>query len=105
MRCVSTTTSTRRLWISALSKAYTPQELMVAVASREIKDGDVVFVGMRLPVLAYAVALSTHAPNARGLFEVGLMRDKPADALLGTMAGEAEGQAAGQRGWGGHRDT
>ncbi|SRR6266566_5309802 len=85
MRCVSTTTSTRRLWISALSKAYTPQELMVAVASREIKDGDVVFVGMRLPVLAYAVALSTHAPNARGLFEVGLMRDKPADAFLGTM--------------------
>ncbi len=58
---------------------------MVAVASREIKDGDVVFVGMRLPVLAYAVALSTHAPNARGLFEVGLMRDKPADAFLGTM--------------------
>ena len=85
MRCVSTTTSTRRLWISALSKAYTPQELMVAVASREIKDGDVVFVGMRLPVLAYAVALSTHAPNARGLFEVGLMRDKPPDAFLGTM--------------------
>jgi glutaconate CoA-transferase subunit B len=68
-----------------MSEAYTSQELMVAVASREIKDGDVVFVGMRLPVLAYAVALSTHAPNARGLFEVGLMRDKPAEAYLGTM--------------------
>ena len=68
-----------------MSDAYTSQELMVAVASREIKDGDLVFVGMRLPVLAYAVALSTHAPNARGLFEVGLMRDKPADAFLGTM--------------------
>src|SRR5438445_415791 len=85
MRCASITTSTRRLWISAMSDAYTPQELMVAVASREIKDGDLVFVGMRLPVLAYAVALSTHASNARGLFEVGLMRDKPADAFLGTM--------------------
>src|SRR2546427_5747585 len=85
MRCASTATSTRRPWISALSDAYTSQELMVAVASREIKDGDLVFVGMRLPVLAYAVALSTHAPNARGLFEVGLMRDKPADAFLGTM--------------------
>jgi glutaconate CoA-transferase subunit B len=58
---------------------------MVAVASREIRDGDLVFVGMRLPILAYAVALETHAPNARGLFEVGLMRDKPADAFLGTM--------------------
>ena len=58
---------------------------MVAVASREIRDGDLVFVGMRLPILAYAVARSTHAPNARGLFEVGLMRDEAAAAYLGTM--------------------
>ncbi len=68
-----------------MSKAYTPQELMVAVASREIRDGDLVFVGMRLPILAYAVARSNHAPNARGLFEVGLMRDAPAEKFLGTM--------------------
>jgi glutaconate CoA-transferase subunit B len=65
--------------------AYTPQELMVAVASREIRDGDLVFVGMRLPILAYAVARNNHAPGARGLFEVGLMRDQPAAAFLGTM--------------------
>ena len=64
---------------------YTEQELMVAVASREIRDGDLVFVGMRLPILAYAVARSIHAPNARGLFEVGLMRDSAASAYLGTM--------------------
>src|SRR5437773_10275660 len=64
---------------------YSPQELMVAVASREIRDGDLVFVGMRLPILAYAVARNAHAPNARGLFEVGLMRDQPAAAFLGTM--------------------
>ena len=65
--------------------AYTPQEMMVAVASREIRDGDLVFVGMRLPILAYAVARNSHAPSARGLFEVGLMRDQPAAAFLGTM--------------------
>jgi glutaconate CoA-transferase subunit B len=64
---------------------YTPQELMVAVAAREIRDGDLVFVGMRLPILAYAVARNAHAPNARGLFEVGLMRDQPAAGFLGTM--------------------
>jgi glutaconate CoA-transferase subunit B len=64
---------------------YTPQELMVAVASREIQDGDLVFVGMRLPILAYAVARNSHAPSARGLFEVGLMRDQPAAGFLGTM--------------------
>ena len=65
--------------------SYSDQELMVAVASREIRDGDLVFVGMRLPVLAYGVARSSHAPNARGLFEVGLMRDQAAASFLGTM--------------------
>src|SRR5450631_1800724 len=69
----------------APSNRYTPQELMVAVASREINDGDLVFVGMRLPILAYAVARNAHAPSARGLFEVGLMRDQPAAGFLGTM--------------------
>src|ERR1700693_1858126 len=68
-----------------MSEAYTAQELMVAAASREIHDGDLVFVGMRLPILAYAVARNNHAPNARGLFEVGLMRDQPAAKFLGTM--------------------
>src|SRR5690242_10142225 len=58
---------------------------MVAVASREIRDGDLVFVGMRLPILAYAVARSSHAPSARGLFEVGLMRVQAASGFLGTM--------------------
>jgi glutaconate CoA-transferase subunit B len=67
------------------TSSYSPQELMVAVASREIRDGDLVFVGMRLPILAYAVARNAHAPTARGLFEVGLMRDQPASAFLGTM--------------------
>jgi glutaconate CoA-transferase, subunit B len=68
-----------------MAEAYTPHELMVAVASREIHDGDLVFVGMRLPILAYAVARNSHAPSARGLFEVGLMRDQPAPGFLGTM--------------------
>jgi len=68
-----------------MSEAYSAQELMVAVASREISDGDLVFVGMRLPILAYAVARNAHAPTARGLFEVGLMRDQPAAGFLGTM--------------------
>jgi glutaconate CoA-transferase, subunit B len=71
--------------MSKAAARHTDQELMVAVASREIHDGDLVFVGMRLPILAYAVARNAHAPNARGLFEVGLMRDQMAEAFLGTM--------------------
>ncbi len=68
-----------------MSDAYTAQELMIAVAAREIRDRELVFVGMRLPIVAYAVARNTHAPNARGLFEVGLMRDHAATSYLGTM--------------------
>src|SRR5207253_1660078 len=36
---------------------------MVAVASREIRDGDLVFVGMRLPILAYVG--DPHKPNVK----------------------------------------
>ena len=64
---------------------YTPQELMVVCAAREIRDGEVVFVGMRLPLLAFALAKRTHAPRAVGLFENGLVRDTPASQLLLTM--------------------
>ncbi len=65
---------------------YTPQELMVAAAAREIRDGEVVFVGMRLPLIAFAVAKQTHAPHAIGFFECGIVRDTPSRELLYTMA-------------------
>ena len=60
-------------------------ELMVAQAALEIRDGEMVFVGMRLPLIAFVVAKRTHAPNAIGLFELGLIRDRPAEELLYTM--------------------
>jgi len=61
-------------------------ELMVATAAREIHDGEVVFVGMRLPLIAFVVAKKTHAPNAVGLFENGVIRATPAPELIYTMA-------------------
>lgn len=61
------------------------QELMVVVGSREICDDDVVFVGMRLPLLAFQLAKSTHASHAIGIFENGVLRDKPAREALFTM--------------------
>nr|MDQ2888773.1 CoA-transferase [Chloroflexota bacterium] len=64
---------------------YTPRELMVVCAARQIQDGEKVFVGMRLPLLAFALAKLTHAPNCTGLFENGLVRDTPAAELLYTM--------------------
>jgi glutaconate CoA-transferase, subunit B len=68
------------------SRHYTLSELMVATAAREIRDGEVVFVGMRLPLIAFVVAKKTHAPNAIGLFENGVIRATPAPELIYTMA-------------------
>ena len=67
-------------------RAYTLGELMVASAAREIRDGEVVFVGMRLPLIAFVVAKKTHAPSAVGLFENGVIRSTPAPELIYTMA-------------------
>ncbi|MBI4280041.1 MAG: CoA-transferase [Armatimonadetes bacterium] len=64
---------------------FTLRELMVAAAAREINDGEVVFVGMRLPLLAFAVATQLHAPGAVGLFENGIIRDTPPMAPILTM--------------------
>jgi len=65
---------------------YTPRELMVAAAAREIRDGEMVFVGMRLPLLGFAVAKELHAPQAIGLFENGVIRDWPALESIFTMS-------------------
>lgn len=59
---------------------------MVAAAAREIRDGDKVFVGMRLPLLGFAVAKETHAPDAIGIFENGVIRDWPALESIFTMS-------------------
>ena len=71
------------------AQAYTPGELMVVSAAREIRDGEVVFVGMRLPLIAFVVAKKTHAPNAVGLFENGVIRSTPSPELIYTMADPA----------------
>jgi glutaconate CoA-transferase, subunit B len=65
--------------------SYSARELMVAAAAREIANGDIVFVGMRLPLLAFLVAKCTHAPRAIGLYENGVIRETPAPEMLYTM--------------------
>ncbi|MFQ5611400.1 MAG: CoA-transferase subunit beta [Anaerolineae bacterium] len=64
---------------------YTRSELMVVAAAREIEDDEVAFVGMRLPLLSFQLAQSTHAPNAVSIFELGIIRDAPAPEMLYTM--------------------
>src|SRR5213596_3913035 len=56
---------------------YTPGEMMAAVAAREIKDGEVVFVGIGLPNLACNLARATHAPNLVLIYESGAVGAVP----------------------------
>jgi glutaconate CoA-transferase subunit B len=65
--------------------SYTLSQLMVTAAAREIDDGEVVFVGMRLPLLGFLLAKSTHAKNAVGVYELGIVRDTLAPEPILTM--------------------
>jgi glutaconate CoA-transferase subunit B len=64
----------------------TRQEMMVATAAREVRDSELVFVGMRLPLLSFLLAKATHAPEALGLFENGVIRTRAPRELLYTMS-------------------
>lgn len=64
---------------------YNLSQLMVTAAAREINDGEIVFVGMRLPLLGYLLAKSTHAPGAVGIYELGVVRDSMAPEPILTM--------------------
>lgn len=64
----------------------TPSEMMVYAASREIRDSELVFVGMRLPLVAFRLAQATHAKRAVGLYENGLVRAEAAGETLYTMS-------------------
>lgn len=67
------------------ARAFSASEVMVAAAAREIADREIVFVGMRLPMLAFLVAKRTHAPRAIGLYENGVIRETPSPEMLYTM--------------------
>lgn len=56
---------------------HTLNELMCVLAAREIKDGDVVFVGIGLPNLACNLARATHAPNMTLIYESGAVGAVP----------------------------
>jgi glutaconate CoA-transferase, subunit B len=62
---------------AAPATEYTLNELMCVLAAREIKDGDVVFVGIGLPNLACNLARATHAPNMVLIYESGAVGAQP----------------------------
>jgi glutaconate CoA-transferase subunit B len=55
----------------AAASAYSPREMMAIAAGRFIKDGDVLFAGTGVAMLAATVAKRIHAPHAHIFFETG----------------------------------
>ncbi len=57
--------------------AYSTSECMVARAARELREGEVVFVGIGLPNMAFNLARRTHAPNLMLIYESGAVGAAP----------------------------
>jgi glutaconate CoA-transferase subunit B len=56
---------------------YSANDMMVVSASRYLKDGSVVFIGIGLPSLAANLARKLHAPNISMIYESGTLDTKP----------------------------
>ncbi len=53
------------------SSNYSLREMMAIMAAREIKDGDIVFAGTGISMLAATAAKNINAPNSVIFFETG----------------------------------
>ncbi len=58
-------------------------EIMAAAGARELKDGEVVVVGIGLPQVACFLAKATHAPSLTPLLEIGVANMYPRDTPVG----------------------
>jgi glutaconate CoA-transferase, subunit B len=54
-------------------KNYTASELLAVVSARLLKDGQIVFAGVGIPLLAATLAQRVHAPGLTILFEGGVI--------------------------------
>jgi len=66
-----------------MENIYSPSELMAVAGARELKDDQVVAVGIGLPVVASLLAKQLHAPNMTILFELGVIDPEPVDYGVG----------------------
>ena len=64
---------------------YKLTELMVVRCAKEIKDGEVVFAGVGLPLVVVSFAMLTHAPNMILLTEGGSIRATAPPGLAITV--------------------
>jgi len=55
------------------AETYTASELLAVMSSRVLKDGQIVFAGVGIPLLAATLAQGTHCPGLTILFEGGVI--------------------------------
>jgi len=68
-----------------MTSSYRLAELMVVRCAKEIKDGEVVFAGVGLPLVVVSFAMATHAPNMILFTEGGSIRATAPPGLATTV--------------------
>ena len=61
----------------------TETEIMATAGARELRDGQVVVVGLGLPQVATVLAQRTHAPRLSALLEIGVTNPAPVETAVG----------------------
>ncbi|MCJ7423441.1 3-oxoadipate--succinyl-CoA transferase subunit B [Candidatus Bathyarchaeota archaeon] len=98
----------------AETSEFTTLELMAVCGSKQIKNGEVIFIGTGLPLIAAMLAKQTHAPGAKIVYEAGFIDSNAkdialsiADSRLGYHAAAAIGliETLGLMLQGGHVDV
>jgi glutaconate CoA-transferase subunit B len=74
---------------------FSTLELMAVCGSRQIGNGDVVFIGTGLPLIAAMLAKKTHAPRAKIVYEAGFIDSNAKDIALSIADSRLGYQAAG----------
>jgi acyl CoA:acetate/3-ketoacid CoA transferase beta subunit len=79
----------------AKPEEFSTLELMAVCGSRQITNGDVVFIGTGLPLIAAMLAKKTHAPKAKIVYEAGFIDSNAKDIALSIADSRLGYQAAG----------
>lgn len=77
---------------------YNLVELLTIAASRQIRDGETVFVGVGYPMLAAYLARLLHAPNIRMIVQSGVIDSRAPELPLLVGGARWSYQAASNRG-------
>jgi len=67
---------------------YSREEMMTVAAARQLRDGEVCFVGIGLPSAACNLARLTHAPDLVLIYESGTIGTQP--TILPLSIGDGE---------------